>query len=232
MGGELGGEQIDVSRDNEARRRREREPPGPQGAPGTERKTLATKQRGAAEARSTVPRSAGVEKEAAAGTRAHEHRSCHFWTGLHGEALGLVPHWTLPSPSQIIQATLPLSPGTAHGVSGRITFPRSPQPTNGRARIRTEKGTCTWGSMLCSHQLEILNNLTAEFVFCTRRPTEQSLECWGLGAWAPPARFLAPAPLPLPREACCLPPPAGAWAWTWGDIHPASVPLLRECNVK
>lgn len=142
----------------------DRNPQGPQGAPATEKTTLGNERRVQPRPRAlTIHESGAAENRATAITPLRTARAAMYRTGCAGQVRYLVLTYTslmLKSQSSHV-VTVPSYSSCGLGLDN---FPRSPWPTNGRARIQIEKGTSHLGLSALQFSFEILNNVTAESV--------------------------------------------------------------------
>lgn len=123
----------------------DRNPQGPQGAPATEKKTPANEQRVQPRPRAlTIPERGAAENGATAITTLRMARAATYRTGCVWQVLCLALTYTslmLTSQSSYV-VTVPSYSSCGLRLDN---FPRSPWPTNGRARIQIEKGTSHLG---------------------------------------------------------------------------------------
>lgn len=148
----------------------------------------------------TVPERAGAENGATTiTTTLRMARAAMYRMGCTDASSSL----TLFSSSQAGPATLSLSLAIAHGVSGWVTFPRSPWPTNGRAEIQTEKGPRTWGLVLCTFNLKFFIMLSLN-LFCKTGLWNNGECAWSLEPGLPQG--------PTPQGSSSAPDPANTAA--------------------
>lgn len=199
----------------------DRNPQGPQGAPATEKKTLANEQRVQPRRALTIPERGASENGATAITTLRMARADMYRTGCVGQVLCLVLTYTslmLTGQSSYV-VTVPSYSSCGLGLDN---FPRSPWPTNGRARIQIEKGTSHLGLSARSSDLKFLIMLLLN-LFCKTRPVEQWCVCREHGAQAPTPWGSSSAP--SQRANTAAPARAGHGG---GGTHPASIPQLRK----